>query len=211
MNWKKLTLGAAVLATFVCVNTSWADRPAKEEFRERAPVAADKKAEQRAATEWKHRLSPGVNVWMFDDEDSEVAPALHYDFWNTDTPLNYRVGVEGAHLDLEQDNAAGLADGPGREPRVTFVRIPFAVEYRHALGDALTWYIGGGPDLNIFANDASDTQVGGHLGTRLGWNFDEHWGISVDAGYMWANIDESETGDVNLDGAYISPLMNYTF
>lgn len=212
MNAKILSLkvfSALVTVLLLQLNSAWADRPAKEEFRERMP-AEQKEMRVKETCGWKTKLSPGVSIWMLDEEDTEVAPALHMDFWNCDTPLNWRVGVEGAHVNLDQDEAASLADGPGREPRVTFMHIPFALEYMHALNDKVTWYIGGGPDLNIYANDASDTQVGGHLGTRIAYNFNEHWGFSVDGGYMWAGIDEKDA-DVDLNGAYVTPLLNYTF
>lgn len=212
LTWTAMALLTGAVCLNLNLNNAFADRPAREEFRERA--ATDQPREQAISSserdEWKVKLSPGVSVWMLDEEDTETAPALYLDVWNTSVPLNWRVGVEGQHVDLEQDEAASLADGVGRQPRVTFIRIPFSVEYKHDFDRNFTGYFGGGPDLNVFANDASEVQVGGHLGARIAYNFDEHWGVSLDGGYMWADLDEGDA-DVDLNGAYVSPLLNYTF
>lgn len=210
-NWHSAVVLTGLVCMSVNVGDALADRPAKEEFRERA---AEQPREQRPvaqSSDWGVRLSPGVSVWMLDEEDTETAPALHLDVWRKDLPWNFRVGVEGQHVDLEQEEAAGLADGPGRQPRVTFVRIPFAVEYKHEINRTWAAYFGGGPDINVFANDASTTEVGAHLGARIHYAFNDHWGISVDGGYMWARIDEDDSSKVDLDGAYVTPLLTYTF
>lgn len=207
----------AVLA-FFSVSDARADRPAKEEFRERIPtqepaVQQRQAVERRDESEWKVRLSPGVTVWFFDKEDNEVGAAAYMDFWRTDLPWNFRVGVEGAHIDLEQDNAAGLEDGPGREPRISYFRIPFSVEYMMPVAENTTWYIGGGPDILHTANDLEETEVGMHLGTRVNYAFDEHWGVAVEGGYMWGDVKTpgDTGGDLQLDGWYVTPTVGYVF
>lgn len=175
------------------------------------PVMVDSpRSEPVEECEWKYRLSPGVPVWFLEDESSLPAAALYMDVWRTDMPWNFHVGVEGRHMYLTQDAAAYAQEWEDKTTRVTYMRIPFAVEYMESLSKDTTWYIGGGPDIIHTANDISETDVGGHIGTRLHYGFDKNWGLSLEAGYMWARLD-GEGKNINLDGAYVSPAVAYTF
>lgn len=179
-----------------------AERPVKME-----PVVMDDNEE---LCEWKYRLSPAVPVWFFEDEDTRPAAGLYIDAWRTDLPWNFRVGVEGRHMNLDQDAAQFGREWIDKTTRVTYMRIPFAVEYMDSIGKDTTWFIGGGPDIIHLANDISETDVGGHIGTRLHYGFNDNWGVSLEAGYMWARLD-GEGDKINLDGAYVTPALAYTF
>jgi len=162
--------------------------------------------------EWKVRLSPGVTVWFFDKENTLPGPSAFLDFWRTDIPINYHVGIEGRHMHLGQDAAAFAMENPDKTTRVTYMRIPFAVEYMHPLAEQVMLYAGGGPDIIHTANDLEDTSVGMHLATRVHYAFTKHWGTALEAGYMWDSVDGASGGsNVNLDGAYITPTISYTF
>lgn len=200
------------------VNSARADQPPPEKFRERIPVeqpaAPKQEVSQKVVEEggWGVRLAPGVTTYFFSDESNLPAPALYMDVFNRDWPLNFRMGVEGRHMFLSQDEAAAASDGPGRTPRITYIRIPFALEYVMPVAENTKLFLGGGPDIVHVANDIEDTTVGGHLGGRLQQNFDEHWGVAVEGGYMWAEVDgDNNVKNVSLDGAYITPTLTYTF
>lgn len=197
------------------VGEAVADRPAREEFRETIPGREPPPLVRTEplpvdSAEWKFRLSPGVTVWFFDKEDDTAGPALFMDFWRTDIPVNWRVGIEGRHLDLEQPSSDAIAEFPGKTPEITFIRIPFSVEYIMPLWDNTDLYLGGGPDIIHTANDLSETEVGGHLAARLHYAFNERWGAAVEGGYLWAQVD-GPAGDIELDGAYVTPQVSYTF
>jgi len=160
--------------------------------------------------EWKFRLSPGMTIWFFDKESNLPGPAAALDVWRTDVPLNFHVGVEGRHMYLGQEAADFAREAPDKTTRITFIRIPFALEYMHPLAERVMWYAGLGPDIIHTANDLEDTNVGMHIGTRLHYAFDKHWGAAVEAGYMWGDVD-GEGEDVSLDNAYITPTVSYTF
>jgi hypothetical protein len=203
----------ATALVIVASGNAFADRPAKEEYRETVPVKEVPQATTQAIPAQGGcftRLSAGVPVWMFQDEDNTAAPGVYFDYWCADTPLNFRLGVEGRHLDLGQEEAQSLQHEVGEEPTITYIRIPLAVEYYTELGEGWTGYIGGGPDFLSAVNDMSDTGVGGHLGARLSYAFNENWGVAVEGGYMWAEFSEDDV-DVNLDGAYVTPTIHYTF
>ncbi len=210
LNVKKGFVGVAV-AALAFASVAYADRPAEEEYREAVPMEEAMPAKPLPEScGWNTRLSAGTPVWFFDEEDNEVAPGIYLDAWDCNVPLNYRVGVEFRHLDLEQENAAGLGETPGADPEVTFVKIPFAVEYYQELSDDLTWFIGLGPDILNLANDISDTSVGMHISTRVHYAFNEHWGASLDWGYMWGDLD-GDNGDIEMDHWFLTPAIAYTF
>lgn len=187
----------------------------KEAYQERIPVREDKvpaavETRKGEACGMNARLSPGVTVWFFDEEDTEVGPAGFLDVWHCELPLNFRVGIEGTHMDLEQDSAQAFAERSDKDARISFFRIPFAIEYILPVAERTQLFLGGGPDIIHTANDNSDTNVGMHLAARIGYNFTEHVGIAIEGGYMWGEVDGSG-GDVVLDNAYITPLFTYTF
>ena len=215
----KCVLAVCVSAPLWMPGLAFSDVVPKQEFRERVPVPAqqeqvkkeDVKAMQRNDSGWGTRIEPGITWWTLGDEDSSWGPALYADVFNRDMYLNLRVGVEGAHLNMRQENAADWAEWEDRHARISFIRIPFAVEYMTPLFDDDTmFFIGGGPDLLHSANDHTETTVGAHLGARIGYNFTRSFGVAVEGGYMWARFDSSP-GNVNLDGAYITPTLTYTF
>ena len=189
---------------------AFADAPPVEDFQERIAIQDPYQPVAAEESGWNVRLSPGVTVWFFDDEGTEVGPALYMDVYPTDMPLNLRIGVEGVHMDATQDSALPAAEWPGKDPRLSFFRIPLAIEYVMALDEATNLYLGGGPDIFRTANDLSDWALGAHVGARLGYSFTESWGVSVEGGYMWGEV-EADGAKAKLDGAYVSPLLTYTF
>lgn len=208
-------LTALALGALLVPAVAFSDVVPKQNFKEQVPVreqaAAAAKSEVAAPDcVWGARLAPGLANWFLTDEDHEIAPAMYMDVFRSDMPLNFRVGVEGAHITLTQDNAAGWAEWEGKNARITYLRIPFALEYMNAIDDQFTYFVGGGPDLLLSANDNSDQTVGAHLGARLAYNFNDSWGLALEAGYMWARFD-AEPASVNLDGAYVTPTLTYTF
>ncbi|MBX7138925.1 MAG: porin family protein [Oligoflexia bacterium] len=160
--------------------------------------------------EWKVRLSPGVAVWFFKDEGNLPGASMALDVWRTDYPINFHVGVEGRHMYLTQESAQFAREWDDKTTRVTFIRIPFALEYMQPVAENTTWYIGAGPDILHTANDIVETNVGVHVSTRLHYAFDEHWGAAIEAGYMWGSIDGQDE-DVVLDNAFVNPTLAYTF
>ena len=212
-NFKMLTwsISTSLLVMLTGAASAFADAPPPEQFEERIPIRQEQAQRfEEQGPEWKFRLSPGVTVWTFDEEDATVGPSLYADVWRTDIPVNFRVGVEGRHLNLEQAAAADIAEFPGKESEITYIRIPFAVEYYHDLTDDLRLYAGLGPDIVHTANDLSETTVGFHLGTRLHYAFNQHWGVAVEGGYLWTEVD-GRSQDIDLDTAYITPQLSYTF
>ncbi|GEM_PF-2642677 len=193
-----------------------ADAPPPDQYRERIPVKnqagagyTNQTAAQTMDSGWKYRLSPGVTLWYFDDEDTETGGALYFDAWDPEYSLNYRVGVEVGHISVDQTGASAFAE-QGDRAHLTFVRIPFALEYYQMMGNNFTWYVGGGPDILHTANDLEDTSVGAHAGLRLHYALNDRWGLSVEGGYMWAKMD-APAEDLDLSGAYLTPLLTYTF
>ncbi len=160
--------------------------------------------------QWKFRLSPGVTTWFFDEESELPGPSLGFDIWRADYPINFHAGVEGRHMYLGQEEAEFAQEFDDKTTQITFLRIPLAIEYMHSIDDTLTWYVGAGPDIIRTANDISETSVGMHVGTRLHLAFDENWGASIEAGYMWGEVD-GQGSDVVLDNTYITPAIAYTF
>lgn len=209
----------------VCAAADGMDEPVRRakpvvraEPRYEAPIAEAKPVQAPARIvepaiepcDWRWRLSPGGTVWFFKDENNLFGPALYADVWRTDIPLNYRMGVEGRHMYLGQEAADFAREAPDKTTRVTFIRIPFAVEYMHRVNQTTTWFLGGGPDILHTANDLEDTSVGGHLGSRLHYAFNDRWGMAIEGGYMWGRVDGLNE-DVKLDNAYVTPTLSYTF
>lgn len=161
---------------------------------------------------WKTNLGVGVSIWSFDSEDTETAPAAQLGFSHCQSPLTFSVGYQGGnHVNLDQASAQSIAEFPGKQPQVTLIRIPLGIEYEVELNEKASLFLGGGPDIIRTANDKSDTSIGGHLGVRLGYALADSWSLSVEAGYLWADVDSNGTGDIELDTAYITPLLTYVF
>lgn len=182
-----------------------------------APVVAREEPVQTAPEiidsdcDWGFRLAAGVPVWFFDEESELPGAGLYADLFNNGRRVNFRIGVEGRHMYLGQEEAESASEFPGKTPRITYMRIPLSAEYIVALdGDGTQLFLGGGPDIVHTANDIESTEVGAHLSARVLHNFDENWGIALEGGYMWGSAD-MPGDDVNLDGAYVTPTLNYTF
>lgn len=157
------------------------------------------------------RASLGVPVWFFNQEDSNLPGAgAAFDYWCDEIPLNFRVAVEGRHMYLGQDSAQYAREWDDKTPRVTFIRIPFAVEYMHDLTESTTGFIGAGPDIIHLANDIGETGVGMHVSARLHYAFTKHFGASLEAGYMWGSV-KGQSDDIELDNAFVTPMLAYTF
>ncbi|MCB0317920.1 MAG: outer membrane beta-barrel protein [Bdellovibrionales bacterium] len=203
----KLILWAGVLAVTTS-QVSYADAPPSEAYQETIPV------NERAASDgscWNTRLGAGVPVYFFDDEDNDLGGGVYLDIYCAGGPLNLRLGFEASHIDLEQAAALGNAEFPGKEVNASFFRIPFSVEYVMPVNDNFNFYVGVGPDLIHTANDVSETSVGFHTSARMAYDFNESWGLSVEGGYLWAEVDGASGSDINLDGAFVIPSIYYTF
>ena len=214
MKYSRIFKALFVVTTVVLTTQSaFADRPARDVIGETVPVKESPSAIPQpipAATGCFSRLSLGQTVWFFSEEDTETAPGAYFDFWCADVPLNYRIGIEGRHMDVSQKGTEDYAEFPGKTVEITYIRIPLAVEYYHDLGEGFTWFVGGGPDLLRTANDISEFDVGAHLASRISYSFDENWGVALEGGYMWNRLD-GRSRDLDLDGAYITPTVHYTF
>ena len=157
------------------------------------------------------RISGGVPIWFFNQENSQLAGAgAALDVWCDEAPINLRVGVEGRHMYLGQDSAQFAREFDDKTPRITFIRIPFAAEYMFKVGEDTTAFIGGGPDIIHTANDISETNVGLHVSGRLYQAITKDIGVSVEAGYMWGQVD-GQGGNVKLDNAFVTPMIGYQF
>ncbi|MDC0358231.1 hypothetical protein OAO01_05385 [Oligoflexia bacterium] len=174
------------------------------------PAAIAPPVEEKACG-WGNRIAAGVPVWFFQEESTEVGGGIYLDVYNCVHPINLRIGAEVNHMGVDQPNAMNSAEFPGKATRMTFVRIPFAVEYIVAVGENTSFFIGGGPDLIRTANDVSDTTVGMHLSGRLVHEFDGHFGVGVEAGYMWGEVSDDGGGDIDLDNTFIIPTLSYRF
>jgi hypothetical protein len=160
--------------------------------------------------DWNFRLSAGMASWFFEKENNLSAPSLALDFWRSDVPLNIRLGIEGRHMYLGQDAAIFAQEAPEKTTRITYLRIPFALEYIQPIAEDTNVYLGGGPDILHSANDVSETSVGGHIGARIHVALTEDVGLSIEGGYMWARLD-GDSKSIVLDGAYVTPAIAYTF
>lgn len=160
--------------------------------------------------EWKVRVSGGVTTWSFDKEKVLSGLTAAVDLWRTDLPINYRVAVEGRHMFLEQPAANFAREYMDKTTKITFVRIPFSVEYMRPIAPKTTWYLGAGPDIIHTANDLTETAVGLHLSTRVHYSLNKNFGLSLEAGYMLGSVN-GRSSDVKLDNAFITPALAYTF
>lgn len=235
---KPLTLLVAglVLSAAVAPMVSRADEPGPglvypKQARKRAalvvaPPVAETKSEPHASLEretrhvetknemecdWGVRLAGGLPIWFFEKEGNIPGAGAYIDTFNTNENINLRVGVEGREMFLGQDVAQSAAEFPGKGTKITYLRIPFSAEYILPTGmESTDLFLGGGPDIVHTANDIGSTTVGGHLSARLNYAFYDGWGVALEAGYMWGEANRPGK-DVNLDGAYITPTINYTF
>lgn len=221
-----LTLSLAFSPTFVAADGMFEDKPKRKPAKVVAPVAAPVVAPAPAPVVVKTaevveedcgctnnmRLSGGVPVYFFNQESANrPAAGLALDFWCDELPVNFRVGVEGRHMYVGQSSADYAREFADKTARITYMRIPFAAEYMMELDESTTGYIGGGPDIVTTANDFSETGVGMHLSARVHYALTEEFGLSLEAGYMWASVDGQGGRDVRLDGAFVSPMVSYTF
>lgn len=157
------------------------------------------------------RASLGLPVWFFDKESSNLpGSGAALDYWCDQIPLNFRIAVEGRHMYLGQDSAQYAREWVDKTPRVTFIRIPFSIEYMHGLSENTTGYFGAGPDIIHTANDIAETGVGMHISARVHYAFTQHFGASLEAGYMWGSV-KGQNDDIQLDNAFVTPMLAYTF
>ena len=207
----KLTkLVMASLAAVLVSGVAFADMPAKEEFKETIPVAQPEPVVVEPACGWGYRLHAGVPIWFFKDEDSAATGGVYMDAFPCELPINLRVGAEVRHLGFDSKEAMYYAETGEDKAHITYVRIPISVEYMVELVEQTTLYLSIGPDLVSTANDVSDFTVGMHLGLRLMYEFENNVSVSLDSGYMWAQVKDGGP-DVSLDGAYLIPTLGYRF
>ena len=172
--------------------------PAKEMMEDK--VAMEESFEE---TESALTLAAGINVLYFDCEDTTVAPGIFADYRpDSELPVNIRLGVEGTEVDVDQfDFGLNAAAAAGTD--FNFIRIPLSVEYVMDVAEETKVFIGGGPDLIDISGDYDDTIVGLHLGARVQQDITERIGVSLGAGYLFAEADADDFDeDLDLDGAY---------
>ena len=223
-------LSAAINCTLI--NTAFADgddrpQPKKQQMAApvvtakplAAPVIAPKAVKQMPVYEQTEdcgcgnvRLSGGVATWFFNQESAtRPGAAAALDYWCDNLPLNFRVGVEGRHMHVGQNSADFAREWATKTTRITYIRVPFSLEYRTALDKETTFFFGGGPDIIHTANDFTETGVGMHLSARVHYAFNPSLGVSLEAGYMWGSVDGEKGREVRFDNAFVTPMMSYTF
>jgi len=200
----------AFLAVMLVSGVVFADIAPKEEFKEKIPVVEPEVPVVMETCSWGARFSAGVPVWFFRDEDTAASGGVYLDVFPCELPINLRVGAEVRHMGISQDNALAYVEQGEKEAKITYVRIPISAEYFVSLMDRTSLYLTIGPDLVRTANDISDFTVGMHLGARLMYEFENNISLSVEGGYMWAEVKD-DGPKVNLDGAYIIPTIGYRF
>ena len=178
--------------------------------RKRTMVEPVRSIPPAACEGWGSRFAAGAPIWFFDEESTEIGGGIYYDLYSRCLPLNLRLGAEVNHMGADQPNALASAEKPGSDARLTFIRIPFAVEYMTSVEEDTIFFAGLGPDIIHTANDIEDTSVGMHISTRILHNFTENWGAAIEAGYMWGEVNDGH-GDVTLDNAFIIPTLSYSF
>lgn len=181
--------------------------PVREVVPPPPPVRMEKKApvapmEEKTSSGIQFGISPGINVLHMDCEEAQIAPAIYFDVRQKNSPLNLRVGVEGAAFDAEQYKFNNPQTEFGTsEPDVDLIRVPVMLEYGVPVGEDLTAFVGAGPALEIIDGDRSDTTVSLQVGSRLEYSVNDDIGVSVNAGYIWGEGDYGNE-DIDLDGAY---------
>jgi Outer membrane protein beta-barrel domain len=158
----------------------------------------------------KMSVGLGVNVLFFDCEDPTVAPGIRVNYGIADMPLNLQVGFEGANIDSVQYKFARPHPFGGKNPDITFLRLPVSLEYVIDVAENTGFYLGGGPDLFHIDGEGTDTDVGGHLGARVQHNITDTLGLSVETGYLWAEAKQRSV-KTDLDSAYVGTHVMYNF
>lgn len=224
MNYLKYLLITAYALVFVgSLKPAFADSPGKEVFRERIPVREEEtRAEpiqeermvQADESEWLFSVSPTVNMVFFKDDRNRPLYGLHFNARKSDIPINYRIGIEGAHFDSENPpiertfvNSGSFASGP----ELTFIRIPIAIEYFHEVNEDLNLYAGPGLDIIRIDNIVEDTGTALHLSGRLGYELTEDWEATVEGGYMFAEDLSTPEGDADFSGPFVAAGLAYNF
>lgn len=158
-------------------------------------------------------IAAGVNVLYFDCEETEVAPGIFVDYQpSADLPINLRLGVEGTSVGGAEQFRFREDTAFTEDPDFTLVRIPLSIEHITEISEDLRFFIGGGPELIDVSDDVDDTLVGLHLGARVQQQFTDSLGVSVGAGYIFAEADDDTTGEeVDLDSAFTGVHLTYGF
>lgn len=208
--------GISFAALLLCVSVALADMPGKEQFKEKIAVREPVKQLQepvavKPSCGWDARISGGVPVYFFSKEDTKTTGGVYMDVFPCTVPLNLRIGAEVRHMPLDQNNSAEYAEWPGKQTRISYIRIPLAVEYVHPVAEKTNLYLGGGPDIIHTANDLTDTTVGLHLGGRLQYEWENRLSVAVEGGYMWGHVSDRGNDNMTLDGAYVIPTVGYRF
>jgi hypothetical protein len=127
------------------------------------------------------------------------------------TPVNLRIGVEGAGINSEQKKFTRASRHFGEEPDINFYRVPISAEYVIPVGEATTLYAGGGVDIIRINGAVDDTDVGGHLETRVRQNLTQKVSVSGSAGYLFANAQGNNKERFDLDTAYTGLYLDGEF
>lgn len=151
-------------------------------------------------------LGLGVDTLFFNCEDTHVAPALRVNYMVPEMPLNLMVGVEGTHIHNSDQFRYSEEDNHD----VNWVRVPFRAEFVLPVSDETTTFFGGGPDIIHIDGFDNDTDVGGHLSARVSQALTEDLSLSVDTGYLWANL-EQKGKKYDSDSAFIGTFLDVKF
>lgn len=217
MKKRLLVAFGIMLMQILNLDSAVADQPGKERFPERIPLPEAAESGQpadgtRSATlgsvDWTFSVSPVVTMMFFDDDRNRPLYGGYVEARRSDFPVNLRIGIEGAHFDSENDALvdAFAASGSGASgPELTFIRVPIALEYYREVMDNLTLFAGPGLDIIHMDNFADDTGVGLHLSGRAAYEvIQDLVDVTLEGGYLFADDLESDGGDVNFDGAFVS-------
>ena len=191
-----------------CIAT--ADSAPGERFREKIGIPGEE--EMSKSSDWIFDMGPSLNVMFFSEDRNRPLAGLFFGARQADSPLHFRIGVEGANWDSGQE-AIKTANG-GADADTTFIRIPLAIEYAHEICDDMTLYIGPAYNFLIGNGDVlDDTGSGLSLGARVGYALTDKLQATLEGGYLWAGDLETDNngGDAEFDAPYVSTGLAVTF
>lgn len=185
--------------------------PSRQVIPTAAPVAAPVVMMDKESP-YSFALSGGANILFNDCHDESFAVGAYGDVRKEGLPLNFRLGVEVAHLNATQFAFTPSSDFFGEEPDFAYVRIPLSVEYIVPVSEKTEFLVGGGPDLIHTSGNGADLEVGAHIGARFVRDVGENLTASVGAGYLWAENSAGNGGeDLGLDSAFTGASLGYKF
>ncbi len=183
--------------------------PAPAPVRKKSPIEVAPTPMAKESGPLNLGIAGGVNLLYLNCEDTTVLPSLMVDYQpDADLPINLRLGVEGGKLDAEQGYYTPSSQFFMDKIDTTLIRVPLSVEYIHPVGEETKVFMGGGPSLLMIDGDADnsgievdDTDVGLHLGARVQQAISDNIAVSLEGGYMFAEMDAAGD-DFDLNGAF---------